>query len=311
MQHSWKDRHILVTGGTGFIGSFLVEYLLDHGAKVRVPVRSENYRALSERRSEIDWMEGDLRDPLYCASLVSGVNEVFHMASCRRNVTLHRTKCSDVLNENVRMTLALIEGLKERDPIPVTFFSTANIPPSMDPVALSQSESVDGYVLGKALCETLWFTAAKQRQFPLLILRPVGVYGPRDTFAEDGNVIPALMMKARDHDVLEVWGTGDEERSFLYVEDLIRAIDRLCSAGVTGIQYVTSNDVVTVRELAEGICALVKPGMSVTFDPEKSLRPRTIPMLKPHPTLASLEWTGLQEGLTQTFHAWNNVPVAV
>jgi dihydroflavonol-4-reductase len=72
--YDWNDKTVLVTGGTGFIGSFLVEQLLERGASVRVPLRAQNYRALSHRRAEIEWMEGDLRDSFYCEQLVDGVD---------------------------------------------------------------------------------------------------------------------------------------------------------------------------------------------------------------------------------------------
>jgi nucleoside-diphosphate-sugar epimerase len=303
---NWKNKIVLVTGGTGFIGSFVVERLLDAGAKVRVPVRSSNYRALSERRAEIDWREGDLRDPDYCAELVDGIDELFHMASCRRNVKYHRDRCGDVAQENVRMTIALLEALKEKElSVPVTFFSTANVPPTVDPLALAQQEQVDGYVIGKSLAEALWFAASHQRKFPLLIVRPVGVYGPRDTFAEDGNVIPALMMKARSaKEALEVWGTGDEERAFIYVEDAVNAVFTLREAGAHGIQYISSGEVVTIRALAEQIRDLVHPGMPIVFKESIRLGARTIPLSEPHACLRQLSWTPFPEGLRHTYESW-------
>jgi nucleoside-diphosphate-sugar epimerase len=305
----WNGQHVLVTGGTGFIGSFVVEHLLDAGAHVRVPLRAQNYRALSARRAEIDWLEGDLRDSSYCTELVEGVSHVFHLASCRRNSEYHQKRCSDVLNENVRMSLALLEALKERPSVPVTFFSTANVPPNLDTVALSQGESVDGYVLGKAICETLWFTAARQRKFPLLIVRPVGAYGPRDTFTEEGNVIPALMVKTRDsEDALHVWGDGTQERAFLYVEDLVKAAFLLIEAGAQGIQYITTKDVVTVKELAESIRNLVQPKLAIKYDTSKTVINRTIPTLPLHPALKKFAWTPFQEGLRRTYESWNTLP---
>ncbi len=308
MAHDWKGKRVLVTGGTGFIGSFLVEALLERGAIVRVPIRTQNYRSLSGRRGEIEWLEGDLRDSAYCSELTDRVDEVFHLASCRRNVEYHQKKSSDVVNENVRMTLALLDGLQERGSIPVTFFSTANVPPTFDTIALAQEEKLDGYVLGKALCETLWFAAAHQRRFPLLILRPVGVYGPRDTFNEESNVIPSLMLKTRDAEKqLDVWGTGEQERAFLYVEDLIHAALALIDAGAKHIQYVTSGEVVTVRRLAEGIRDLVRPDLPIVYDPSKPIGNRTIPILPMHPVLSSLPWTSLSEGLSRTYRWWNRI----
>lgn len=309
MTKDWSGRRVLVTGGTGFIGSFLVEELLRRGAKVRVPLRAQNFRSLSEHRGEIEWLEGDLRDPSYCGELVDGIDEVFHLAASRRNVEYHQKRPSDVVNDNVRMTLALLDGLREKErAVPVMFFSTANVPPSIDTIALAKSEKVDGYVLGKALCETLWFTASRQRAFPLLIPRPVGVYGPRDTFGPESNVIPALMIKTRDaKKELLVWGNGEQERAFLYVEDLARVIFALMDAQAEGIQYITSDDVVTVRELAESIRNLVRPDLPIVYDPAKPVGDRTIPVLSMHPSIANMRWTPLQEGLERTYRSWNDL----
>lgn len=302
----WSGRSVLVTGGTGFIGSFLVEELLDRGANVRVPLRAENYRALSSRRSEIEWLEGDLRDAEYCADLVRGVDEVFHLAGSRRNTEYHKKRPSDVINDNARMTLALLDGLRECEmAVPVTFFSSANVPPVIDIVALSQAPKVDGYVIGKAMAESFWFAASRQRKFPLMIIRPVGSYGPRDTFNEDANLIPALMVQTRDEDEkLIVRGDGTQERAFLYIKDLISAVLLLREKEAQGIQYITSNDVITVSDLATKIRDLVNPGLPIEFQASKNIDERTIPMLPMHPALKSMKWTSLDEGLRSTYESW-------
>ncbi len=301
----WKGKYVLVTGGTGFIGSVLVEELLGRGARVRVPIRAENYRALSKLRAQIEWVDGDLRSAEYCASLVSGVNHVFHLASHRRNVDFHRKHAADVLVGNVEMTVALMRAIKENKHAGVTFFSSANVPPEIDVIRLAQQDTTDGYVLGKAMCEACWITAAKQYKFPLLIVRPVGVYGERDTFTSESNMIPALMVKASESkDSLDVWGTGNQERVFLYVHDLINALFQLLDAGADGIQYITPPKPVSVAEVAGMIRDLVNPSLTLKFDTSKPEGKRSLAMLPLHASLKGFPWTPLAEGLRRTYEGW-------
>ena len=304
MAPTWKGKRVLVTGGTGFIGSVMVEQLLEQGADVRVPIRAANYRALSRLRAHIEWVEGDLRSASYCSELLTGIDHVFHLASHRRNIEFHHDHCGDVLVGNVEMTAAMVRAVKDHKNVGVTFFSSANIPPAIDIIALAQSADMDGYVLGKAICETLWLVASRQYGFPLLIVRPVGVYGPRDTFSADSNVIPSLMLKARDNDVLDVWGSGKQERAFLYVGDLVRATFRLLEKKVQGIQYVVPPDISTIKELATHIRTIVKPRIKIRYDESKPEGKRLIPRLPNHASLRGFKWTPLKKGLQATYNGW-------
>jgi len=305
MPVDWKKRRVLITGGTGFIGSHLAEELLDRGAFVRMPIRAQNYRSLSKRRADIEWMEGDLRNSTYCEKLVGDIDYVFHLASHRRNREFHRDHCADVASGNVEMSLALIRALAERPTTAVTFFSSANVPPQIDVIELAREEETDGYVLGKAIAEALWLTAARQRGFPLLIVRPVGAFGERDTFTTDSNMIPSLMVKAeKANGALEVWGSGKQERVFLYAPDLVRAVLALLEHGASGIQYVLPPEPHTVADVARMIVEIVRPGLRLSFDSSKPEGHRTLATLPLHISLKDFPWTPLKEGLKMTFEGW-------
>lgn len=305
MALDWKGRRVLITGGTGFIGSHLAEEMLGRGAVVRIPIRAQNYRALSKRRAEIEWVEGDLRDPVYCEELLREVDHVFHLAAHRRNADFHHDHCADVASGNVEMSLALIRAMREHPKTAVTFFSSANVPPEIDIIRLANEEETNGYVLGKAMAETLWLTAAKQHGFPLLIVRPVGAYGERDTFSKDANMIPSLMFKAeKAKATLDVWGSGRQERVFLYAPDLIRAVLTLLENGATGIQYVLPPEPHTVKDVASIIVAIVNAKLKLSFDSDKPEGRRSVATLPMHESLQQFQWTPLAEGLQKTYEGW-------
>lgn len=310
MRREWQGRRVLVTGATGMTGSFLVERLLSLGAKVRVPVRpapgrTGNPGSLSHRRNDVECIDGDLSDPRFCAQVLDGTDELLHLASCRRHVAFHHEQSGFVALANVAMTTGLLGALQSMPCIPVTFFSTGNISAALDPLLLQQQVSVDGYVAGKYASELLWLAAARERGFPLLILRPVGIYGPRDTFSADGNVIPSLIIKAMESsDHLLIWGSGQQERSFLYVEDVVAALLHLLASDVQGVQYVSPNEQTTIRELATRIRDLVKPALPLNFDTSRQEGLRRLERKPVHESLDSFPWTSLDEGLRRTVAWW-------
>jgi nucleoside-diphosphate-sugar epimerase len=305
---NWSNQRVVVTGGTGFMGSVLIEELLKRGAHVKAPIRSRNFRSLSTLRAKVEWLEGDLRDPDYCRELITGANYIIHLASQRRTTEFHREHSADVLLGNLEMSIALAEACKEYPHAKVVFLSTANVPPELDVVKVSQQDALDGFVLGKALSEALWFTASKQYHFPLLVLRPVGAYGERDTFTVESNMIPSFMVRAEEAETeLVLWGSGKEERVFLYIDDVIEAIFRLMESDATGIQYIMPPETMTVECVARAICDLVNPSLSVKFDASHPISGRSLAVLPNHSCLDDLPWTSLEEGLKKTYEGWKGV----
>jgi UDP-glucuronate decarboxylase len=286
-------------------GAVLVQQLLALGAHVRVHLRGDDRRELARLEGHLEILRGDLCDPGVCARLLDGMDELAHLASCRRNVAFHHERSGFVARTNVAMTLALLEALQSGPGIPVTFFSTANIASPPDALALQRQETLDGYVTGKYACELLWLAAAREHRFPLLILRPVGIYGPGDNFSTDGNVIPSLIVKAEQGgDGLVIWGSGEQERSFLYVEDVAAVLLRFLDRGVLGVQYVSSPEQVTVRELATQVRDLVRPALPLVFDTSRPEGARHLPPYPVHECLADFPWTSLRTGLRQTVDWW-------
>lgn len=291
---SWTGRRVLVTGGTGFIGRHMVDALVKAGADVRVLGRREI------KQEGVTWIEGDLatcNDPS-----ILDVGSVFHLASVRQNVAVHRERAEEILEANLALTRGFLRLLKQAKTKPsVVFFSSATVPTSFPPV----DAPMDGYALGKMFSESILRAAAHELGFSLLILRPMNVYGPGDHFALDGNVIPALMVKAQENDhELQVWGSGNQKRPFLYAPDLVRAAMLLHQQGITGLEYVSPPETIAIRDLATNIRDMVHPGLEIVFDASKPEGPHELELPSLHPLLKDMQWTSFLDGLRATHVAF-------
>lgn len=299
----WSNVPVLVTGGNGFIGRHLVRSLSAQGAQVRVPFRHQGSGS-GERLPGVEYVPGDLYDPAFCEQVVQGVAHVFHLASHRKNLQFHLEHASIVAHHNIQLSTGLIEAVR-RQPVPVTFFSTALAQHHVATDAVLR-EGCDGYTFAKEVSESLWALAAYECGFPLLVIRPVGVYGPGSAFGPGANVIPVLLQLAQAGEPLVVWGDGRHQRAFVYVQDLLRAVEILVAADVQGVQYVSPNQSISLFDLAQTVARVVHPGLSVTCDPSRPAGDSLETVLPLHPLLESIEWTPLTVGLRRTFEWWQS-----
>ncbi|MFH0770856.1 MAG: NAD(P)-dependent oxidoreductase [Candidatus Peregrinibacteria bacterium] len=294
------DMRILLAGGTGFTGEAIARALVRRGVSVRIAgrTRPEWHSGLSPA----EFVRADLTRVEECTPLLEGVDLCIHLASVRENVQAHCERSNHFVRGNLALSLPLLEALEQRPDLPVVFVSSANISPDLTVEDAMEGQPVDGYVLGKLLCEKVWRSFSLQRRTPLLVVRPVGIYGPGDRAGPGANVIPALMDRAKDvHDTLAVWGSGQQKRSFLFAEDFAEAILRLIEADVTGIQYIAPPEVVTIERLAGMIRDIVHPGLPLSFDPSAASGAAELSLAPSHSVLHSLAWTPLLEGLRRTW----------
>lgn len=301
MSTDWTQRHVLVTGGGGFFGSHLVEELLRRGAKVRVLVRRES-PYLDATNTNLEVVQGDMFDPEACKAALQDIDFLFHAASFRKNILYHREHADEVQATNIGLSSALIDALSGAY-IPTVVFSSANIPTDFDVAAARGNAERDGYVLGKVLADQLWLSEAERNDFPLLIVRATSIYGPRDRFAADANVLPAFIIRAQEaEDELQIWGSGKQQRSFVYVQDLVAAVLELIDADARGVEYVVPPEVISMLELAEMICQKVRPDIRVTCDVSKPEGPPRPPDAPLHSCLQNFPWTPLSSGIQATIH---------
>ena len=303
-------KRIVVTGGAGFLGSFLCEQLEAAGAgELIIP-----------RRADYDLTEQDAVRQLYADAKP---DMVIHLAAEVGGIGANRANPGRYFYANMAMGLHLIEEARKFKVDKFVQVGTVCAYPKFAPVPFREEDLWNGYPeetnapYGVAKKSLLVMLQAYRQQYNLngIYLLPVNLYGPRDNFdLESSHVIPALIRKfiaARNENAAEVvaWGTGSASREFLYVEDAARAI-LLATEKFNGDQPVnigTSHEI-TIRDLVELIAKLTGYQGQVVWDTSK---PDGQPRRKLDTTRAKQLFdfeaaTDLETGLQTTIKWWES-----
>lgn len=218
-----KNKTIIVTGGTGFLGTHLVNELKSHGVK--------DVRALSSK-------DYDLRTCLGCVKAVKNADIVIHLAAKVGGIGYNREHPAEMYYDNIMMGAQLMHEAWRAGVKKFVALGTICCYPKFTPVPFDEKNLWNGYPeetnAPYGLAKKMLLVAAQayrqQYGFNAIFLLPVNLYGPGDNFnPESSHVIPALIKRFIDAKKdnlkkVEVWGTGKATREFLYVEDAARAI---------------------------------------------------------------------------------------
>lgn len=219
MSDFWRDKRVLVTGGTGFFGSFVVDQLRSQGALVQSPSRRDY--DLTER----DACRHLLRD--------SRPEIVFHLAARVGGIGANRAQPGTFLFENALMGLQLLEECRLAEVHKIVIAGTVCAYPKFAPVPFCEDALWNGYPeetnapYGIAKKLLLVQSAAYREQYGTnsIMLFPVNLYGPRDNFdLQTSHVIPAMIRKFmtavdEKRSNVTLWGDGSPTREFLYATD--------------------------------------------------------------------------------------------
>ena len=262
------DRRILVTGGAGLIGSFLVDMLVQRGARVVVADDFSKGRRgnLSRMLDHIEIREGDLETAEAMERALDEIEIVFHLASRAYGIGYSSTHHFGLLQHNERITNNLLAELAKRPVAHLLVASSSCVYPDQGPETVSELPlfqgapefSNRGYGWAKRLLEQKAAILAEEFGIPLTIVRPFNIYGERYRWVDAASqAIPMLVKKVLDgDDPVVVWGSGRQRRNYLHAEDCADAMLGLVIDGFTGAVNIGTEDTVTVLELVETICRL-------------------------------------------------------
>ena len=310
-------KRVLVTGGAGFLGSFLCERLLSEGCDV---ICLDNF--FTGRKANIahlmdnpyfELMRHDVTFPFYVE-----VDEIYNLA-CPASPVHYQFDPVQTTKTSVHGAINVL-GLAKRVKAKVFQASTSEVYGDPDPSVHPQPESYWGnvnpigirscYDEGKRCAETLFFDYWRQHNLRIKVVRIFNTYGPR-MHPQDGRVVSNFIMQALKGEDITIYGDGKQSRSFCYVSDLIEGWIRLMASPdeVTGPINIGNPGEFTMIELAENVIDLTGSTSKLIFEPLPSDDPR---QRQPDITLAKekLGWeptVPLQEGLAKTIEYFDTL----
>lgn len=268
-----KSKKILVTGGSGFLGSHLCEVLMDQGHDV---LCVDNFFTGSRRnvahligKSNFELLRHDVTFPLYVE-----VDEIYNLA-CPASPVHYQFDPVQTTKTSVHGAINML-GLAKRVKARIFQASTSEV--YGDPEVHPQTEDYWGkvnpigyrscYDEGKRCAETLFFDYHRQHKIDIKVARIFNTYGPR-MHPNDGRVVSNFVVQALKNEDITIYGNGDQTRSFCYVDDLVRGFVALMAsdAGVTGPINLGNPGEFTIRELAELVIKLTNSRSKIVSRP--------------------------------------------
>ena len=268
-------KRVLVTGGAGFIGSNLVDALLDRGCFVRAvddfSVGSpDNLLEARERGAEV--VRADVRDIEAMRTAAADVEVVMHLAvSCLRVSLFDPWPSHDV---NAGGTLALLEAIKDLPVERFLYCSSSEIYGTAKTAPMAEdhpTEPTTVYGASKLAGEGYTLSYHRTHGLPVILARPFNTYGYREHYeGPSGEVIPKMVLRALGGEAPVIFGDGSQTRDFTFVSDTVRGLILATEADdlVGETINVAFGREVTIARIAELVCEVVDPTLEpVRTDP--------------------------------------------
>ena len=263
---------ILITGGAGFQGSHLTEQLLRSGHRVTIlsTYSGESERNLSVIAGDVTTVWGSVTDPEIVDKTVRNQDVVFHMAA-RINVDESIHHPGNYLQTNVTGTFNVLEAVRKED-VRLIYSSSCEVYGATHGQPVQENSELNPYspyAASKAAADRLCHAYSQTYAVDVTIVRPANIYGPRQKAGKGGAVIPIFMQQALSRRPIVIFGTGEQRREYLHVEDLVSAYELVLKNSSPAGEVINfgSGETPSIREIAEFIANEL--GSTIEFGPAR------------------------------------------
>ncbi len=278
----WENRKVLVTGGAGFIGSYLTELLVQAGARVTVAdnLCRGDQNNIKNVLGAVQLKTLDLTEFENCLEVCQGQTVVLNLVAKVTGIEYNRFNMADMFDQNMRLQMNVLKAASQCGIKRFLQISTACIYPHDAKVPTPESEggrgapepTNEGYGYAKLMGEKLAEYYTREKGMEVVIARPFNAYGPRDYFDEaTSHVIPALMKRVLDgDDPVAIWGSGNQSRVFVHAKDIARGMMLVAEKAPPAQPINIGHDKeITIKELFQVICRVTGKNPKPFFDTSK------------------------------------------
>jgi GDP-L-fucose synthase len=265
----WSKKAVLVTGGSGFLGSRVVSILKERGVKNIVVPTSKEY---------------DLRLKDNCNKVTKNIDIVFHLAAKVGGIGFNNENPGELFYDNLIMGTNIMEESRQNNVEKMIALGTICSYPKFTPIPFSENSIWEGYPeetnapygLAKKMLLVQSDAYRKQYQFNSVVVFPTNLYGPNDNFDDDSShVIPAIIKKimfakkAKKPSV-SLWGDGTATRDFLYVDDAAEGIILTAEKYSESVPLNLGTGIeISIKELAEKLLKITNANLEIIWETDK------------------------------------------
>ncbi len=283
---NWNGKKVLVTGAGGFIASHLIERLASEGAAVRGFARYNSRNDLGmlkwlapEVLSQVEIMQGDLRDTEAVRNAVRGADTVFHLGALIA-IPYSYVNPREVFDVNINGTLNVLMAARDFGTRRVIHTSTSEVYGTAQYVPIDEKHPLQGqspYSASKIGADRIAESFYRSFETPVVTLRPFNTFGPGQSMRA---VIPTIIVQALTRDEVKL-GSLEPSRDFTFVKDTADGFMKVAEAeGVLGEEINLGNDnTIRIGDLAEKIFKIIGKTPKIVADPQR-VRPGKSEVMK-------------------------------